>query len=340
MSTPSVATQPTPSEPLETVSYREAICAALDDELTSDPDVIFFGEDVASAGGVFKTNEGLLEKHGGERIFNTPICENAFIGVALGMALNGTRPIVEIMFSDFLPTAGDALINELAKFRFMCGGQTAVPVTVRSMGGASGRFGTQHSATGESWFIAFPGLRVATASTPAGIYGVLRAAVRDDNPTLVIEHKGLFNRKGLLERGPQAIATVGKSETLRAGTDITIVSTLLMAQRSLEAADLLAEDGLEAEVIDLRWLRPLDWSAIRSSVARTGRLVIVEEQVHDGGWGASVISRAATEGWPLRSRPLSVSLSEKTLIAYSPDLEDAVLPDAHDIVAAVRGIVE
>ncbi len=323
----------------ETVSYREAICAALDDELASDPDVLFFGEDVASAGGVFKTNEGLVERHGPDRVFNTPICENAFLGVALGMAVNGTRPIVEIMFSDFLPTAGDALVNELAKFRFMSGGQAAVPVTIRSMGGASGRFGTQHSATGESWFIQFPGLRVATASTPAGIYGVLRAAVRDDNPTLVIEHKGLFNRKGPLQRGEQAIARIGIAETLRAGDDITIVSTLLMAHRSAEAADRLAEEGISAEVIDLRWLRPLDWQAVRSSAQRTGRLLIVEEQVHHGGWGASIISRAATEGWPLRSRPRALGLADDALIAYSPQLEDALLPDAQDIAAVVMEVI-
>jgi acetoin:2,6-dichlorophenolindophenol oxidoreductase subunit beta len=323
-----------------TVTYREAICAALDDELSSDPEVVLFGEDVASAGGVFKTNEGLVDRHGPERVFNTPICENAFIGVALGMSVNGTRPIVEVMFSDFLPTAADALINELAKFRFMSGGQAAVPVTVRSMGGASGRFGTQHSATGESWFIQFPGLRVGTASTPSGIYGVLRAAVRDDNPTLVIEHKGLFNRKGHLDRGDHAIATIGKADILRQGDDITIVSTLLMAHRAAEAADRLSGEGIHADVIDLRWLRPLDFGTVRDSVARSGRLLIVEEQVHQGGWGAAVISRLAMEGISLRSRPRALGLAGESLIAYSPELEDALLPDADDIFAAAKAALD
>lgn len=323
----------------EVVAYRHAIGAALDDELSSDPDVLFFGEDVASEGGVFKTNEGLLEKHGPERVFNTPICENGFIGVALGMSVNGSRPVCEIMFSDFLPTGADALISELAKFRFMSGGQAAVPVTVRSMGGASGRFGTQHSATGESWFIQFPGLRVATASTPAGIYAVLRAAIRDDNPTLVIEHKGLFNRKGPLVRGEGAIAEIGKAEVLRAGEDLTVVATLLMAHRAVEAAERLAEEGISVEVIDPRWLRPFDWTGVLASIERTGRLLVVEEQVHHGGWGSSLISRIASEGISLAAPPRALSLPDEELIAYSPPLEDALLVDAEDIAAAVREVL-
>ena len=163
-------------------------------------DDLLLGEDVARDGGVFKTNVGLPEKFPG-RVLNTPICENGFIGVALGMSVTGMRPIVEIMFADFLPTAGDAIVNELPKYRFMSGGQFTVPVTVRSIGGGTGRFGTQHSATGESWFMALPGLRVATAGTPAGAYGVLRAAIRHDDPVLFYEHKGLYGRKGPVSRG-------------------------------------------------------------------------------------------------------------------------------------------
>jgi pyruvate dehydrogenase E1 component beta subunit len=334
MSTPDTLVAP------EVVAYRTAICAALDDELTTDPEVLFFGEDVASEGGVFKTNEGLLERHGPERVFNTPICENAFIGVALGMAVNGSRPVVEIMFSDFLPTGADALISELPKFRYMSGGQTSVPVTVRSMGGASGRFGTQHSATAESWFIQFPGLRVATASTPAGIYAVLRAAIRDDNPTLVIEHKGLFNRKGPLARGDDRIAEIGRAEILREGDDLTIVATLLMAHRAAAAADELRKEGISVEVIDPRWLRPFDWVTVLGSIARTGRLLVVEEQVHHGGWGSSLISRLATDAMPLQAPPRALSLPDEGLIAYSPELEDALLPDEDRIIAAVREVLD
>ena len=178
------------------MSYREAINAAMSHEMASDQRVILMGEDVADAGGVFKTSEGLLDSFGSERVVDTPICENGFLGAAVGMAVTGMRPIVEIMFSDFLPTAGDAIVNELPKMRFMSGGQCSVPVTVRAIGGATGRFGTQHSATGESWYIGLPGLKVATAGTPASAYRVLRAAIRDDDPVLFFEHKGLYGRKG------------------------------------------------------------------------------------------------------------------------------------------------
>ena len=179
--------------------------------------VLLMGEDVATAGGVFKTNEGLSERFGLERIRNTPICENGFLGVALGMAVTGMRPVVEIMFSDFLPTAADAIVNELPKFRFMSGGQCTVPVTVRSIGGATGRFGTQHSATGESWYMGLPGLKVATVGTPASAYGVLRAAIRDDDPVLVFEHKGLYGRKGPVVLGEQGVAEIGRRRSCGPG---------------------------------------------------------------------------------------------------------------------------
>ncbi len=205
----------------------------LDHALDEDASVLLLGEDVATAGGVFKTNEGLSEKYGLERIRNMPICENGFIGVALGMAVTGLRPVVEIMFSDFLPTAADAIVNELPKFRFMSGGQCVVPVTVRSIGGATGRFGTQHSATGESWYMGLPGLKVATAGTPASAYGVLRAAIRDDDPVLFFEHKGLYGRKGPVQLGEAGICEVGKAAVLREGSDVTVVATLLMADYAL-----------------------------------------------------------------------------------------------------------
>src|SRR5436190_15835937 len=199
------------------LSYREAIGAALNDSLREDPTVLLMGEDVATAGGVFKTNEGLSDEFGRERVRNTPICENGFLGVALGMAVTGMRPVVEIMFSDFLPTGADAIVNELPKYRFMSGGQCVVPVTVRSIGGALGRFGTQHSATGESWYMGLPGLKVATAGTPASAYGVLRAAIRDPDPVLFFEHKGLYGRKGEVRLGDDAIGEVGRAAVLRPG---------------------------------------------------------------------------------------------------------------------------
>lgn len=321
------------------LTYREAINAALDDAMAADDAVLLLGEDVASDGGVFKTNIGLADKYGLERVRTTPICENGFMGVALGMSLVGLRPIVEIMFADFLPTAGDMIVNQLPKYRYMSGGQTAVPVTVRVVCGATGRFGTQHSATAESWYMHLPGLRVVTASSPGSAYELLRAAIDDNNPVLFHEHKGLYARKGLVRRG--AIADVGKAAVLREGTDITIVATLLMVERALAAAEELAVAGIEAEVIDLRWTRPLDLETVSASVAKTGRLLIVEEQVHAAGWGATLISELSIAGTTWKRPPQRLSLPDDLPIPYTPPLEDAVLPTAEGIVAAattgVRG---
>lgn len=316
------------------LTYREAINAALDDAMAADASVLLMGEDVSADGGVFKTNIGLAEKYGLERVRSTPICENGFLGVALGMSLVGMRPVVEIMFADFLPTAGDAIVNQLPKYRYMSGGQTAVPVTVRSICGATGRFGTQHSATGESWFMHLPGLRVVTASSPGSAYSLLRAAIDDPNPTLFYEHKGLYGRKGPVVRGE--VAELGKAAILRPGTDVTIVTTLLMVERALAAAEQLAADGIDAEVIDLRWLRPLDLPTVRTSVEKTGRLVVVEEQVHAAGWGATIVSELTIGGIAWASTPRRLSLPDDLPIPYTPPLEDEVLPSVEEIVATAR----
>ena len=324
---------------VERLAYRHAIRAALEDEMAADPSVVFFGEDVASAGGVFKTNDGLLEAFGPERVFNTPICENSFIGMALGMSVTGLRPVVEIMFSDFLPTAADAIVNELPKFRYMSGGQFSVPVTIRAMGGGAGRFGTQHSATGESWYMGLPGLHVGTASSPGAIYRILRTAIRSENPTLVIEHKALFGRKGEVDRLDPRIGEIGKARVLREGSDATVVATLLMAARALEAAELLAEEGIDLEVIDPEWIRPLDFETVGESVGRTGRLIIAEEQHHAGGWGATVISRLVQSGQTTKAPPRIVGLAEDMLVPYSPELEDQVIPTTERIASVCREAV-
>lgn len=318
-----------------TITYRQAVNAALADELAADERVMMMGEDVASSGGVFKTNEGLPERFPG-RIVNTPICENTFVGVAAGMAVAGMRPIVEIMFSDFLPTAADAIVEELPRLRFMSGGQCSVPVTVRSMGGSAGGFGTQHSATGESWYMGLPGLLVATAGTPAGIYGVLRAAIQREDPVLVIEHKSLYMRKGEVVTGDAGIVEIGRASVEREGADVTIVATLLMVDRALAAAEQLAQEGVDVEVIDLRWLRPLDTETVLASVAKTGRLVVAEEQVHPGGWGATVISQVAMAGAPLKAAPRAVSMPDDLHVAYAPPLEQAIVPSVEKIADAVR----
>jgi pyruvate/2-oxoglutarate/acetoin dehydrogenase E1 component len=328
-----------PGETEEAVlTYREAITAAMADEMEADRSVVLMGEDVGADGGVFKTNAGLIERFGPKRVINTPICENGFVGVALGMSLMGMRPVVEIMFSDFLPTAGDAIVNELPKYRFMSGGKCAVPVTIRSISGGTGRFGTQHSATGESWFLGLPGLRVVTASSPGSAYELLRAAIRHPNPVLFHEHKGLYGRKGPVRRG--AIAEFGKAAVVREGRDATIVGTLLMVERALKAAETLAGEGVDAEVIDLRWLRPMDVETVRKSVEKTGRLVVVEEQVHHAGWGASLISELTMRGVRWQQPPVAVSLPYDVPIPYTPPLEDAIIPSAERIAEAVTSVVK
>jgi pyruvate dehydrogenase E1 component beta subunit len=318
------------------ISYRDAVNAALVDELASDPAVYFMGEDVGTAGGVFKTSEGIAEAFPG-RVINTPICENGFLGVALGMAVTGRRPVVVIMFSDFLPTGADALVNEIPKFRYMSGGQCEVPLTIRSIGGGTGRFGTQHSATGESWFLQLPGLYVCTAGTPGAAYSVLRAAIQNRNPVLFFEHKGLYGRKGPVRRG--SVAEFGKAEVVREGMDATILTTLLMTERSLTAARQLADEDVNVEVIDMRWLRPLDLATVRESLDKTGRLLVVEEQVHAASWGATVISRLTMEGREWAEPPQALSLSDELLIPYSPPLEDESIPGVEQIAARVRELV-
>ena len=317
----------------ERMTYRDAVNAAMHDAFSEDDGVVLLGEDVTRDGGVFKTNAGLDEAFPG-RAINTPICENGFTGVALGMAIMGMRPIVEFMFADFMPTAGDAIVNQLPKYRFMSGGQFSVPVTLRVISGGGGRFGTQHSATGESWFMAQPGLRVAAAASPGAAYELLRAAIASDDPVIVHEHKVLYGRKGDVMRG--SVAEIGTASVERSGSDVTIVASLLMVERALKAAEQLAADGIEAEVIDLRWVRPLDMGTISASVAKTRRIVIAEEQWHEAGWGATVISQLAQAGASLETPPRTVSLPDDLLVPYSPPLEDAFIPSAERIAEVAR----
>lgn len=317
------------------MTYREAIRVALDDELATDPSVVLLGEDIAKAGGPFKTTEGLYNKYGGERVIDTPIAENGFTGIALGMALTGMRPVVEIMFSDFLPTAFDAIAMHLPKWRFMSGGQTSSPVTVRASGGGGGRFGAQTSSTGESWFLQFVGLQIAAAGSPQAAYGLLRTAIRENNPVVVFDHKAMHAVKGQVTRGDKDLPEIGEAAVVREGADVSVVGSLLMVHRALQAAETLAVEGIDAEVIDIRWVRPLDLETIRASVERTGRLVVVEEQYHDGGWGASVISRLTADGYDWTAPPVVVSMPD-VLISHSPHIEDQMVPSVKKISEAIH----
>ncbi|MDX2138221.1 MAG: alpha-ketoacid dehydrogenase subunit beta [Chloroflexota bacterium] len=320
------------------LTYREAVAKALADEMASDPDVVFFGEDVAEAGGVFKVTPGLYQRFGGDRVRDTPISEQAIIGMALGAAITGLRPVAELMFADFVPVALDQIANQVAKYRYMSGGQFTVPLTIRAAQGGGNGFGTQHSQCAESWLMNFPGLKVVSPSTPRDMYGLLRAAIREDNPVIVLEHKGLYNLKGDVPDRLSAMA-LGVAEVVRAGRDITVVASQLMLHRAVEAADGLAREGIDCEVIDVRSFVPLDTATILRSLRKTHRLVIVEEAPHGAGWGGDIASLAADEGLFYLEAPVRRVNMGSALIAYSPPLEDAVLPNVARISAVIREVM-
>lgn len=319
------------------MTYREAVCKALADELRSDPDVIFFGEDVGAAGGVFKVTPGLYEEFGGDRVRDTPISEQAIIGTALGAAITGLRPVAELMFADFIPVAMDQLVNQVAKYRYMSGGQFIVPLTVRAAQGGGNGFGTQHSQCAESWLMNFPGIKVVSPSTPVDAYGLLRGAIRENNPVFVLEHKGLYNLKGEVPADTAPMA-LGQAKIVREGRDVTIVASQLMLHRSLEAAQQVA-DSIDCEVIDVRSFAPLDTATILASIRKTNRLVIVEEAPHSAGWGGDIVSLAADAGIYDLEAPVKRVNMGQALVAYSPPLEDEVVPNVRRIVAAVRAVM-
>ena len=318
------------------VTYREAVRLAFDDELASDPTVVLLGEDIAAAGGPFKTTEGLFEKYGGDRVIDTPIAENGFCGMALGMAMTGMRPVVEIMFSDFLPTAYDAIAMEMPRLRFMSGGQTSAPVTVRASGGGGGRFGAQTSSTGESWFLQFFGLQIAVSGSPQSAYGLLRTAIRENNPVVVFEHKALHGVKGPLVRGETGLPKIGEAEVVREGSDVTVVGSLLMVHRALEASGTLAVEGIDAEVIDLRSLRPMDSTTILESLKKTNRLVTVEEGWSFAGIGAEIAAVAMEQGFDWLDAPVERVAGADVPLPYAANLEKLALPQPDSIVAAAK----
>ncbi|MDL5055325.1 alpha-ketoacid dehydrogenase subunit beta [Oscillatoria laete-virens NRMC-F 0139] len=321
------------------LTYREAVRNALADELRADENVIFFGEDVAAAGGVFKTTPGLYEEFGGERVRDTPISEEAFIGAALGAAITGLRPVAELMFADFIPVAMDQIVNQIAKYRYMSGGQFIVPLTIRSAQGGGVGFGTQHSQTAENWLLNTPGLKIVLPGTPVDAYGLLRGAIRENNPVIVLEHKGLYNIKGEVpeDTGPLEL---GKAKVMREGRHVTVVGAQLMMHRALEAAEALAGEGIEAEVIDLRTLAPMDTETVLESIRKTGRLVIVEEAPHSSSWGGDLASLAADEGIYYLDAPVRRVNMGRAMFAYSEPLETLAIPSVARITAAIREIAQ
>jgi acetoin:2,6-dichlorophenolindophenol oxidoreductase subunit beta len=313
------------------LELRAAIRDALDDELARDERVILFGEDVAVAGGVFAVTPGLHDKHGPERVFDTPISELAMAGAAYGAAVCGLRPVLEIMFGDFLPLAMDSLVNQAAKFRFL-DGENGCPLVVRCVVGAGGRFGAIHSQMPIAWLHGVPGIKIVAPSTPADADGLLRAAIRDDNPVLFFEHKRLYSTKG--PPGDGEPLELGRATVVRPGSDVTLVSAMKGVHDCLTAAERLAERGIEAEVIDLRTLRPFDADTFRASVTRTNRLAVVEEGPLTGGWAAEVLARMTEQALGDLDDAWRIATPDGP-VPYSPPLEDAFLPGPDRIVAEV-----
>jgi acetoin:2,6-dichlorophenolindophenol oxidoreductase subunit beta len=315
------------------LEFRTAIRDALDEEIERDSSVVFFGEDVAAAGGVFMTTPGLHEKHGQERVFDTPISELAMAGAAFGAAVTGLRPVIEIMFGDFMALPMDSLVNQSAKFWYVSNEQASVPLVVRSAVGAGGRFGAMHSQIHGTWFQGIPGIKVVGPSNPADAKGMLKSAIRDDNPVIFLEHKRLYSMKG--PQPTEETVPLGKAALAREGNDITLVSALRGVSDALQAAEQLAADGIDAEVVDIRSLRPLDHETVLESVAKTNRLMVVEEGTRVGGWAANLLGIVAAEGLHDLDDAWIVT-TEDTPAPYSPTLEDAWLPGAAEIAADVR----
>jgi acetoin:2,6-dichlorophenolindophenol oxidoreductase subunit beta len=320
---------------MPTLEFRRAICEALDEELERDPSVIFFGEDVAAAGGVFAVTGGLQERHGPQRVFDTPISELAIAGAAFGAAVGGMRPVIEIMFGDFLFLAMDSLVNQAAKYWYISAEQASVPLVVRSAVGAGGRFGAIHSQMPTPWFQGVPGLKVVAPATPGDAKRLLKAAVRDPNPVVFLEHKRLYSVKEEVSGDGPETEPLGAARVVREGRALTLATASKSVHDALAAAETLAHDGIELEVIDLRTLRPLDRDAVCASVKRTNRLLVVEEGPRTGGWSGEVLGDLAQDALEHLDDAWRLTTPDAP-IPYSPTLEDAFLPAADHIVASVR----
>lgn len=322
------------------LAYRDAVAAAIAQEMERDENVVLLGEDIAEAGGVFKTTVGLLDKFGPTRVRNTPIAEQAILGAAMGAAMTGLKPIAEIMFSDFLAVCWDIVVNEIAKARYMTDGQFSLPLVIRTANGGGSRFGSQHSQSVENWAMAVPGLKVVAPSTPADVKGLLAAAILDPDPVIFFEQKSLYATKGEVPDG-ELVDELGKAKVLRKGDDVTIVALAAMVPRAMEAAERLQqEDGVSATVVDVRSLVPLDTQTILKEVQNTGRLVTVEENPRLCGWGAEISSIVSEEIFYDLDGPIIRITSPHCPIPSADDLEDQYLPTPERIVDTIRREVD
>lgn len=318
------------------ITYVDAINEALREELIRDERVFLLGEDIQDPWmGTYKATKGLSTDFGVERIRNTPISEGAIVGAALGAALTGLRPVAEIMYVDFMTLAMDQTINQAAKIRYMSGGQVKVPLVIRTQGGAGRSLGAQHSNSLEAWFVHTPGLYVVMPSTPYDAKGLMKAAIRDDNPVIFIEHKMLYTVKGEIPE-EEYVIPFGKADIKRKGKDVTVIVTSRMVQRALDAANELSQDGIEAEVIDPRTLVPLDEECILNSVTRTSRLVIVHEAVERCGWGAEIAAIVAEKAIGYLDAPVKRIAAKNSPIGFSPTFENYIIPSQAEIVHTIK----
>jgi pyruvate dehydrogenase E1 component beta subunit len=316
------------------LTYREAVAWGIAQEMRRDPNLVMLGEDIAAAGGVFKTTVGLLDEFGPERVRDTPISEQAIIGAAMGAAMTGIPVIAEIMFSDFLAVCWDMIANEIAKSRYMTDGQVSFPLVVRTANGGGVRFGAQHSQSVENWAMMVPGLKVVAPSNPVDVVGLMAAAVRDPDPVIFFEHKSLMATKAAIPEG-EIVDQLGRARVAREGTDVTIAALALMVPRALEAAERLQADGISAEVIDVRSLVPLDTQTLLASVEKTGRFFTVEENPRLCGWGAELVSIVSEDSfWQLDGPSLRITTPHIPLPAAA-SLEDLALPSVDRIYETV-----
>lgn len=319
---------------------NQAIAAALADEMRHDSTVVTFGEDVATTGGVFRTSEGLLDEFGPMRVRDTPISEMAIIGAAVGAAVNGLRPVVEIMFAEFYGVALDQIVTQAAKLHYLTYGQATVPLVTRGSVGAGRGFGATHSQTCESWFLATGGLKIVHVSTPQNAYGLLRSAIRDDNPVVFLEPRKLYGDRAEVVTGKAGIIPLGQAHVARQGSDVTIVSLGQMVHVALEAAQILADHRIEGEVIDLQTLRPWDRSTVMASAARTRRLVVVEENPMTGGWGTEIAAAAGAELFGLLRAPVHRVTTPDVPVPFNKNLEFTYLPSAAYVASQVTALCE
>lgn len=321
------------------LSYREAVAYGIAQEMRRDPNLVMLGEDVAAAGGVFKTTVGLLDEFGPERVRDTPISEQAILGAAMGASMTGIPVIAEIMFSDFLAVCWDMIANEIAKSRYMTDGQVSFPLVIRTANGGGARFGAQHSQSVENWAMMIPGLKVVAPSTPEDVVGLMAASIRDPDPVIFFEHKSLMASKATVPDG-EIVHELGTARVVREGSDVTIAALALMVPRAIEAAKQLEESGVSAEVIDLRTLVPLDTRTVLESVAKTGRFFTVEENPRLCGWGAEVVSIVGEEAfWDLDGPSIRITTPHIPLPSAA-SLEDLALPSVERIAATVLESVD